>query len=123
MDGISLLTEGVENLRTNISSMKREASYKMPIEHQKNELLKILDDMLFQYEDNMSVYTDYLKSRETEIFELMNKIQYDSDDRDATGTMASFVRLASILNMGSLSIAQAEQISDMSGFYEGGYDE
>lgn len=123
VDGINLLTDDVENLRTNISSMKREASYKMPIEYQKNELLKILDDMLFQYEDNMSVYTDYLKSRETEIFELMNKIQYDSDDRDAAGTTMSFVRLASILNMGSLSIAQAEQISDMSEFYEGGYDE
>lgn len=123
IDGINSLTEGIENLRTNIESLKRETGYKAPIENQKNELLKILDDMLFQYEDNITVFTDYLKSRESEIFELMNKIQYDSDDRDATGTMASFVRLASILNMGSLSIAQAEQISDMSGFYEGGYDE
>ena len=104
----------IDTIRNRISELTREAKSPIPIENRKNELLSIFDDNVTLYEDNIAEYEHYLEVHESEIAELLNVISYDSD---AEKISASFVTLGRLLNMQSLSMSQAENLSAMTEYY------
>lgn len=105
----------IDTIRDRISELTREAKPSFPIEHRKNELLSIFEDTVTMYGDNIIEYEDYLEAHESEIAELLNVISYDSN---AEQIAASFVALGKILNMKSLSMSQAENLSAMAEYYD-----
>ena len=77
-------------------------------------MLAIFEDNVTLYDDNIADYEHYLKEHESEIAELLNVISYDSN---AEQVSASFVALGRLLNMQSLSMSQAENLSMMAEYY------
>ena len=104
----------IDTIRDRISELTREAKPPIPIENRKNELLVIFEDNVTLYDDNIEYYEHYLEAHESEIAELLNVISYDSD---AEKVSASFVALGRLLNMQSLSMSQAENLSMMAEYY------
>ena len=104
----------IDTIRDRISELTREAKPPVPIENRKNELLAIFEDTITLYDDNIAEYEHYLEANESEIAELLNVISYDSD---AEKVSASFVALGRLLNMQSLSMSQAENLSMMAEYY------
>ena len=108
----------IDAIRDRIIEMQREAKPPVDISFRKNEVLNIFDDTVTFYEmnENISEYEDYLKSHESEIAVLLNVISYDSNSEKVN---ASFVSLGRLLNVTSLSIEQAENLSAMAEYYNG----
>ena len=104
----------IDAVRDRLSELTREAKPPIPIENRKNELLAIFEDNVTVFGDNIIEYEHYLETHESEIAELLNVISYDSD---AEKVSASFVTLGRILNMHSLSMSQAENLSMMTEYY------
>lgn len=104
----------LDTIRDRISELTRETKPPIPIETRKNELLSIFDDTVTMFSDNIDEYENYLEAHESEIADLLNVISYDSN---AEQTATSFVSLGRILNMQSLSISQAENLSMMTEYY------
>lgn len=104
----------IDTIRDRITELTREAKPPIPIENRKNELLAIFEDNVTLYGDNITEYEHYLEVHESEIGELLNVISYDSN---AEQISASFVALGRLLNMQSLSMSQAENLSMMSEYY------
>ena len=106
----------IDTIRERIDSLQREAKPPLGISYRKNELLSIFDDTVTYYEmnDNLSEYEDYLKEHESEIADLLNVISYDSDGEKVN---ASFVSLGRLVNVTSLSMEQAENLSAMAEYY------
>lgn len=104
----------IDTIRDRISELTREAKPPIPIENRKNELLAIFEDNATLYSNNITEYEHYLEAHESEIAELLNVISYDSD---AEKVSASFVSLGRLLNMKSLSMSQAENLSMMVEYY------
>ena len=104
----------IDTIRDRLSELTREAKPPIPIENRKNELLAIFEDNVTLYGDNIAEYEHYLKEHESEIAELLNVISYDSDGEKVS---ASFVSLGRLLNMKSLSMSQAENLSMMAEYY------
>ena len=104
----------IDTIRDRLSELTREAKPPIPIENRKNELLAIFEDNVTQYDDNIAEYEHYLEAHESEIAELLNVISYDSN---AEQVSASFVALGRLLNMQSLSMSQAENLSMMAEYY------
>lgn len=104
----------IDVIRDRISELTRESKPPIPIEFRKNELLSIFEDTVTLLGDNIIDYEHYLEEHESEIAELLNVISYDSN---AEQISASFVTLGRILNMKSLSMSQAENLSAMAEYY------
>lgn len=104
----------IDTIRDRISELTREAKPPIPIENRKNELLAIFEDNVTLYSDNITEYEHYLEAHESEIAELLNVISYDSN---AEQISASFVAIGRLLNMQSLSMSQAENLSMMAEYY------
>ena len=104
----------IDTIRDRLTELTREAKPPIPIENRKNELLAIFEDNVSLYEEHIKKYEYYLKEHEDEIADLLNVISYDSD---AEKVSASFVSLGRLLNMQSLSMSQAENLSMMSEYY------
>lgn len=104
----------LDTIRDRISELTRESKPPIPIESRKNELVNIFDDTITIYSENISEYEHYLEAHESEIADLLNVISYDSNSEKVS---ASFVSLGRLLNMQSLSIQQAENLSAMSEYY------
>lgn len=104
----------IDRIRDRLSELTREAKPPVPIENRKNELLAIFEDNVTLYIDNIEEYEHYLEEHESEIAELLNVVSYDSN---AEQVSASFVSLGRILNMQSLSMSQAENLSMMAEYY------
>ena len=104
----------IDTIRDRISELTRNAKPPIPIGNRKNELLSIFEDNVTLFENNITVYEHYLEAHESEIAELLNVISYDSN---AEQVSASFVALGRLLNMQSLSMTQAENLSMMAEYY------
>ena len=104
----------IDTIRDRITELTREAKPPIPVENRKNELLAIFEDNVTLYDANITEYEHYLEAHESEIAELLNVISYDSD---AEKVSASFVSLGRLLNMKSLSMSQAENLSMMVEYY------
>ena len=104
----------IDTVRDRILELTREAKPPIPIENRKNELLAIFEDNVTLYDDNIEYYEHYLKEHESEIADLLKTISYDSDVKEVSTSFASLGRL---LNMGPLSISQAENLSMMAEYY------
>lgn len=104
----------IDVIRDRITELTRESKPPIPIEFRKNELLSIFEDTVTLLGDNIIEYEHYLEEHESEIAELLNVISYDSN---AEQISASFVTLGRILNMKSLSMSQAENLSAMAEYY------
>lgn len=104
----------IDTIRDRISELTREAKPPVTIENRKNELLAIFEDNVTLYDDNIAEYEHYLEEHESEIAELLNVISYDSN---AEQVSASFVALGRLLNIQSLSMSQAENLSMMAEYY------
>ena len=108
----------IDVIRDRIIELQREAKPPVDISFRKNEVLNIFDDTVTFYEmnENISEYEDYLKNHESEIADLLNVISYDSNSEKVN---ASFVSLGRLLNVTSLSMEQAENLSAMAEYYNG----
>ena len=108
----------IDAIRDRIIELQREAKPPVDISYRKNEVLNIFDDTVTFYEmnENISEYEDYLKNHESEIADLLNVISYDSNSEKVN---ASFVSLGRLLNVTSLSMEQAENLSAMAEYYNG----
>nr|DAJ97965.1 MAG TPA: hypothetical protein [Caudoviricetes sp.] len=108
----------IDAIRDRIIELQREAKPPVDISYRKNEVLNIFDDTVTSYEmnENISEYEDYLKNHESEIADLLNVISYDSNSEKVN---ASFVSLGRLLNVTSLSMEQAENLSAMAEYYNG----
>lgn len=108
----------IDVIRDRIIELQREAKPPVDISYRKNEVLNIFDDTVTFYEmnENISEYEDYLKNHESEIADLLNVISYDSNSEKVN---ASFVSLGRLLNVTSLSMEQAENLSAMAEYYNG----
>ena len=106
----------IDTIRDRIDELQREAKPPLDISFRKNELVNIFDDTVTFYEmdDNISEYEDYLKKHENEIADLLNVISYDSNSESIN---ASFASLGRLLNVTSLSMEQAENLSAMAEYY------
>lgn len=104
----------IDTIRDRISELTREAKQPIPIDSRRNELISIFEDTVTLYDDNLNELEHYLQAHESEIAELLNVISYDSN---AEKISASFVSLGRLLNMQSLSVQQAENLSAMSEYY------
>lgn len=106
----------IDTVRDRIEDLQREAKPLINISYRKNALLDIFDDTVSYYDlnDNLSEYETYLKQHESEIADLLYVIAYDSD---AEQINASFVTLGRLINVTSLSMEQAENLSAMSEYY------
>ena len=104
----------IDTIRDRISELTREAKPPIPIENRKNELLSIFEDNVTHFSDNIIEYERYLEEHENDIVELIYVIAYDSNGEEVS---ASFVRLGRLLNMQSLSMSQAENLSIMAEYY------
>ena len=104
----------IDTIRDRILELTREAKPPIPIENRKNELLAIFEDNVTLYGDNIAEYEHYLKAHESEKADLLNVISYDSN---AEKVSASFVTIGRLLNIQSLSISQAENLSMMAEYY------
>ena len=108
----------IDVIRDRIIELQREAKPPVDISFRKNEVLNIFDDTVTYYEmnENISEYENYLKNHESEIADLLNVISYDSNSEKVN---ASFVSLGRLLNVTSLSMEQAENLSAMAEYYNG----
>ena len=104
----------IDSLRVRLSELTREAMPPIPIEARKNELIMIFEDTVTLYSDNIIELEHYLMAHEREIATLLDVISHDSDAEEVS---ASFVRLGRLLNMQSLSMKQAENLSIMAEYY------
>lgn len=106
----------IDTIRERLSALQRESKPAIEITARKNELLNIFEDTVIIYEqdDSLAEYEDYLKKHENEISDLLNVLAYDSD---AEGVNTSFITLGRLLNVTSLSMNQAENLSMMSEYY------
>lgn len=106
----------IDTIRNRIIDLQREAKPPIGISTRKNEVLNIFDDTVTLYEmnENISEYEEYLKKNESEIADLLNVISYDSNSEKVN---ASFVSLGRLLNVTSLSMEQAENLSAMAEYY------
>lgn len=104
----------IDTIRDRLSELTREAKPLIPIENRKNELLAIFEDTVTMFDDNIIEYEHYLETHESEIADLLYIISYDSDGEKVS---ASFVKLGRLLNMQSLSVSQAENLSMMAEYY------
>ena len=104
----------IDTIRDRLSELTREAKLPIPIEGRKNELLRIFEDTVTLYSDNLNELEQYLKDHESEIAGSLYVISYDSNAEEVA---ASFVSLARVLNTRSLSPEQAENISAMAEYY------
>ena len=123
----------IDTIRDRIIDLTRDAKPPVPIDNRKNELLKIFDDNVTYYSnnvvdddntteyginigggDNIGSYEAYLKLHENEIADLLNIVHYDSDIQKVA---ASFVLLARLFNINALSSSQAENLSMLAEYY------
>ena len=106
----------LDNFKVRIDELQREEKPPVNISFRKNELLIIFEDTVALYEmnGNISEYADYLKEHESEIADLLNVISYDSNSENIN---ASFASLGRLLNVTSLSMEQAENLSSMAEYY------
>lgn len=123
----------IDTIRDRIIELTRDAKPPVPIDNRKNELLKIFDDNVTYYSNNVvddentteyginiggggnvGSYEAYLKLRENEIADLLNIVHYDSDIQKVA---ASFVLLARLFNINALSPSQAENLSMLAEYY------
>lgn len=100
----------IDRVRSEIINLTRDTYPKIPIDSRKNALLEIFEDTLNSYE-NPEEFEQYLIQHQSEIAELLYKIEYDSKAEDVE---LSFASLGRLLNMKSLSPTQAEGLSLMS---------
>lgn len=92
----------------------RKGHWYEDFEPRKNALLSILDDR-FADEDEMDIAKDLLDKDEL-ISMHIHVVTYDSDSDDVR---ASFVQLAILLKNSSLTHKEAEELHEMSEFYNG----
>lgn len=104
----------IEQVRDLIYNLERKTYPFFDIKERKAGLIRIFEDTVTQCSGNLTGLEDYLKQYEGEISDQLMVISWDSDSNDVN---ASFVNVAVILNMGSLSHEQAEMMSQMSEYY------
>ena len=104
----------IDTIRDRLSELTREGKPPIPIEARKNELLRIFEDTVTFYSDNLNELEQYLIVHESEIAGSLYVVSYDSN---AEKVAASFVSLARLLNMQSLTPEQGENISAMAEYY------
>lgn len=98
-------------IRTRLHELVRLTAYpQIDIDMRKNEMIRIFEDTVTFYSDNTPGLERYFRQNEEEISDLLLTISYGSDNESIT---ISFIRLANILNRKSLSLREAERLSDM----------
>lgn len=111
--------QSIDDITNNLNELKREVPPWFKIEKRKGHLMEIFQDTINYYENNLNELEEYLITQMPTIDTHLDIIRYDSKDDKVE---ISFIVLGNILNRGSLSPIQAEQLSRMTEYYEG-YEE
>lgn len=111
--------QSIDDITNNLNELKREVPPWFKIEKRKGHLMEIFQDTINYYGDNLNELEEYLITQMSTIDTHLDIIRYDSKDDKVE---ISFIVLGNILNRGSLSPIQAEQLSRMTEYYEG-YEE
>lgn len=112
---IQVVYRKIEELEARIPTLTRKEWAKFQITYRDHELLQLLIDMVDSYEqkDAIDEYEKYLVAHESQINELLDAIEYQSDAPDQSGTTKNFGELATLLKQGALTPHEAEQYSAM----------
>lgn len=109
--------DDLQRFRSRLVDLVRVAKPDVSIEERRNELVRIFDETLAEYE-NEQEYLQHLLNHEFEITQALDQIAYDSGDGDYNKLVeeikGSFVELGAILNTAPLSPFQAERLSEES---------
>lgn len=103
----------IETLINKFASLQNINKY--PIEGRKQMLIEMFMEIVGEYEDEdddaLLMYEDYLRSKESEIMNICDKIIYDSGRDDANFDWY-FADLFTILNQGPMSAQQSRLLSE-----------
>ena len=99
--------DNIQALKNEIANLERKAYPVYDLSGTRGYLLGIIEDMETYYEGT-SDYSDYLIQNEDEIAELLWEIQYESKDQEKIDT--AITQLATLLNMGTLSLFQQDEL-------------
>ena len=102
----------IESIRKRLYEIERKTYPYLNIENRKSELIKIFEDTVTYYSEDVSSLVDYLKTNEYEISILLYTVEWESKDNNLINS--SFVRLGQLLNVTDLSPAQVEYLTNMS---------
>ena len=105
----------VDNLRPELEGLKRESDPPFPIEKRKAEILRLFEQQVEYYGDELYLYEEYLLRKMGDIDIELDIIRYDSKQEKVD---ASLVHLAVIINEGALSPWSAERMSFMTEYYD-----
>ena len=109
----------IDTVRSDISSLKREAYPYFPVEQRKRGLLAILDETIEEYGDDIGEFEEYLLQNMDVINECLRTIRFDSGKHAGEKIQEAFGTVGKILNGGySLSPWKAEMIHYMAEYYE-----
>ena len=105
----------IETIRKRLYELERKTYPYLNIENRKSELIKIFEDTVTYYSEDLSYLIDYLMSNEYEISSLLYTVEWESKDTNLINS--SFVRLGKLLNVQDLTQSQAENLTSMSEIY------
>lgn len=107
----------IDTIRKRLYEIERKTYPYLNIESRKSELIKIFEDTVTYYSEDLSGLIDYLMANEYEISSLLYTVEWESKDTNLINT--SFVRLGQLLNVQNLSPSQVENLTIMN---ESSYD-
>lgn len=105
----------IETIRKRLYEIERKTYPYINIENRKSELIKIFEDTVTYYSEDLSDLIDYLMSNEYEISSLLYTVEWESKDTNLINS--SFVRLGKLLNVQDLTPSQAENLTLMNEIY------
>ena len=105
----------IETIRKRLYEIERKTYPYINIENRKSELIKIFEDTVMYYSEDLSDLIEYLMSNEYEISSLLYTVEWESKDTNLINS--SFVRLGKLLNVQDLTPSQAENLTSMSEIY------
>lgn len=105
----------IETIRKRLYEIERKTYPYINIENRKSELIKIFEDTVTYYYEDLSDLIEYLMSNEYEISSLLYTVEWESKDTNLINS--SFVRLGKLLNVQDLTPSQAENLTSMSEIY------
>ena len=102
--------DSIEALKKRLSELHRKSAPFFDLTSHREYLIQIVEDTELSTEDE-TIYYEYLKEHEGEIAELINQIEWRASKQEEIE--ARVTQLATLLNMGSLSMLQAERLGEV----------
>lgn len=105
----------IDSIRKRLYEIERKTYPYLNIENRKSELIKIFEDTVTYYSEDLQSLIEYLMTNEYEISSLLYTVEWESKDNNLINS--SFVRLGKLLNVQDLTPSQAENLTSMNEIY------